>query len=73
MLGDQRAILSSNGVCHAGTRADQAGYILPVVESIGYLFPFVAQTLFALAHSSDVVSKHTMDERDGQGSRAVRP
>lgn len=35
--------------------AFKANYIQPVVEAIGLLLPFVAQTLFAVAHLPDVV------------------
>eukprot|EP00903_Cladosiphon_okamuranus_P013235 g12341.t2 len=36
----------------------KAGYVLPVVETVGYLLPFVAQSLFAIFHLPDVVEKH---------------
>ncbi|CAM9338269.1 unnamed protein product [Ectocarpus sp. 12 AP-2014] len=36
----------------------KAKFILPVVEGIGFLLPFVAQSLFAMAHLPDVVEKH---------------
>ncbi|CAN0428189.1 unnamed protein product, partial [Ectocarpus fasciculatus] len=35
----------------------KADFVLPVVESIGYLLPFVAQSLFSVAHMPDVVEK----------------
>lgn len=34
----------------------QVTFVLPVVESIGFLWPFGAQTLFAVAHLPEVVS-----------------
>ncbi|CAM9755564.1 unnamed protein product [Pylaiella littoralis] len=36
----------------------KADFVLPVVEAIGYLLPFVAQSLFSVAHLPDVVEKH---------------
>ncbi|CAM9745083.1 unnamed protein product, partial [Hapterophycus canaliculatus] len=33
----------------------KADYVLPVVEGIGFLLPFVAQSLFSVAHLPDMV------------------
>ncbi|CAM9610803.1 unnamed protein product [Scytosiphon promiscuus] len=33
-------------------------FILPMVEGIGFLLPFLAQSLFSVAHLPDVVEKH---------------
>lgn len=35
----------------------KADFVLPVVEAIGFLVPFVAQSLFAVAHLPDVVRR----------------
>eukprot|EP00752_Nemacystus_decipiens_P008312 g7430.t1 len=36
----------------------KADYVLPVVETIGYLLPFFAQSLFSIFHLPDVVEEH---------------
>lgn len=36
----------------------KVNFVLPVVETIGYVAPFLAQSLFSVAHLPDVVEKH---------------
>lgn len=35
----------------------KVNFVLPVVETIGYVAPFLAQSLFSVAHLPDVVSR----------------